>query len=367
MITTYQTYQTHPAAELFPMMEEQQIKEMADDIRLNGLREPITMCEGKVLDGRNRLKACERAVVEPSFVELTPGESPAAFVWSKNYARRHLTISQRSMAAIKMQTMTAKESKERMVRGGTLAVRQGVEIIPQAEKGRTRDKIAEIVDVNPRYISEAMTIQKQSPELAAEVLAGNVTIPEAKRRLKDENAEEGEAKMADIQSFDATLLVVDLVIGSEDRIRRKDILHDVVLAAFKAKTCDAPSIIMVREHYREGAVQYCPPQYVSCSELKGWNSLEGNTRVTGCHTFPLRCKRVKHISAVSDKGLESLAYSATTHTNNAIRDFRTADESSHSPDTFDMSYDSAASADGLRGQQDGELIPPPANSCSKSG
>lgn len=367
MITTYQTYQTHPAAELFPMMEEQQIKEMADDIRLNGLREPITMCEGKVLDGRNRLKACDRAVVEPSFIELTPGESPAAFVWSKNYARRHLTISQRSMAAIKMQTMTAKESKERMVRGGTLAVRQGVEIIPQAEKGRTRDKIAEMADVNPRYISDAKAIHDGAPELAAEVLAGNMTIPEAKRRLKDEDAGKGEANMAGIQSFDATLLVVDLVIGSEDRGRRKDILHDVVLSAFNAKTCDAPSIIMVREHYREGAVQYYPPQYVSCSELKGWISLEGNTRVTGCHAFPLRCKRVKHISAVSDKGLESLAYSATTHSNNAIRDFRTAEVSSHSLDIHDKSYDSAASADELKSQHDGELIPLPTQCCSESG
>lgn len=134
MSMTYQTYDTHPAAELFPMMDEREIKEMAEDIRLNGLREPITKCEGKVLDGRNRLKACDRAGVEPSFVELPPGESPAAFVWSKNYARRHLTIHQRSMAAIKMQTMIAKESKERMSRGGTLNVRKGVEIIPQAEK-----------------------------------------------------------------------------------------------------------------------------------------------------------------------------------------------------------------------------------------
>ena len=46
MITTPLTYKTHPAAELFPMMVENEIKELAEDIKLNGLREPISMCEG---------------------------------------------------------------------------------------------------------------------------------------------------------------------------------------------------------------------------------------------------------------------------------------------------------------------------------
>jgi hypothetical protein len=41
----------------------------ADDIRQNGLVEPVALLDGLVLDGRNRLRACEIAGVEPRFVE----------------------------------------------------------------------------------------------------------------------------------------------------------------------------------------------------------------------------------------------------------------------------------------------------------
>jgi hypothetical protein len=42
---------------LFPMMDAASLRESADDIRANGLREPITLPDGKVLDGRNRHEA----------------------------------------------------------------------------------------------------------------------------------------------------------------------------------------------------------------------------------------------------------------------------------------------------------------------
>ena len=52
----------HPAAELFPPMSAEELKELADDIEKNGLRIPIELyrdTDGKVslLDGRNRLDA----------------------------------------------------------------------------------------------------------------------------------------------------------------------------------------------------------------------------------------------------------------------------------------------------------------------
>jgi ParB-like chromosome segregation protein Spo0J len=61
--------QTHPAAELFPMLAEHQLKELADDIRDRGLLEPVWIVEHDgadvILDGRNRWQACVLAGVEP--------------------------------------------------------------------------------------------------------------------------------------------------------------------------------------------------------------------------------------------------------------------------------------------------------------
>ena len=319
MSTTYHTYDTHPASEMFPIMLEKDIKELADDIRINGLREPITTFGGKVLDGRNRIKACEIAGVDPIFSELQPDESPVHFVWSMNYARRHLTTSQRSMAIITMQDMLAKESKQRMSRGGKLSVRKGVEIIPQAEQGRTRDKLAEIAHVNPHYISDAMAIQEGSSELAAEVLAGNVTIPEAKRRLKGGKETESDEAAAEPISIFATLLVVDLAIGSEDRHRRNDILRAVVAEMFARQACDSPAVITINEHYREGVVQSFMPCHAAARLEESWSELDARTRIISCRAFPLKCRRVKPKSVLSGIDCESHAISLKTGIEKAIR------------------------------------------------
>jgi len=51
----------HPLAGLFPLMEGAEFDELRDDIKKHGLREPLCEYEGKLLDGRNRYRACEAA------------------------------------------------------------------------------------------------------------------------------------------------------------------------------------------------------------------------------------------------------------------------------------------------------------------
>ncbi len=41
----------HPACLLFPQLGPQELQELADDIKVNGLRHPIVLHAGKVLDG----------------------------------------------------------------------------------------------------------------------------------------------------------------------------------------------------------------------------------------------------------------------------------------------------------------------------
>ena len=54
-------YQFHPLADLFPMFNPADLKELAADIKANGQQVPIVLLEDrgemKVLDGRNRMKA----------------------------------------------------------------------------------------------------------------------------------------------------------------------------------------------------------------------------------------------------------------------------------------------------------------------
>ena len=64
-------YRVHPIANAFPMMEGEEFNQLVEDIRANGLREPIEyiLHEGEkiIVDGRNRLRACLEAKVDLTF------------------------------------------------------------------------------------------------------------------------------------------------------------------------------------------------------------------------------------------------------------------------------------------------------------
>ena len=103
----------HPAAALFPLMKGPEFGLLVEDIDEHGLREPVVMHQGLVLDGRNRLRACEIAGKEPRFVEWDGVGSPLAFVLSRNLHRRHLSESQRAMIAARAREMFEEEAAER--------------------------------------------------------------------------------------------------------------------------------------------------------------------------------------------------------------------------------------------------------------
>ena len=105
----------HPLASLFPLMEGEAFEELVADIKANGLREPITIHEEKILDGRNRYRACIAAGVGPllsanpeRFFLAYAGQDPLVYVLSANLHRRHLTTAQRAASPVLRATGTGR-------------------------------------------------------------------------------------------------------------------------------------------------------------------------------------------------------------------------------------------------------------------
>jgi hypothetical protein len=158
---------THPLADLFPPMTTDEMASLVEDIKANGLAQPIVTHEGKLLDGRHRYQACLQAGVEPQFTEFRGGDA-LAFVISANLNRRHLTESQRAMVAAKLESYS---------HGGN---RRNLQ---DANLRLDRTEAAETLSVSPRSVCTAAKLLKEAPKLAKEVEAGKISLSAASKQL----------------------------------------------------------------------------------------------------------------------------------------------------------------------------------------
>jgi hypothetical protein len=97
-------YQPHELAKLFPRMSEDEFAGLVTSIKANGLRSPISLYQGQILDGFSRDEACAKAGVEPRYIEYD-GDDPIGFVTDLNLNRRNLTNGQRALAGAKLASL----------------------------------------------------------------------------------------------------------------------------------------------------------------------------------------------------------------------------------------------------------------------
>lgn len=107
-------YEVHPVAAMFPMIPEgsQQWNDLLDSIREIGQLDAAVLDGDILLDGRNRLRACEVLGIRPKFVQWsTLGIRIAQDEWisAKNFDRRHLTDDQRAQIGYEINAWQARQ------------------------------------------------------------------------------------------------------------------------------------------------------------------------------------------------------------------------------------------------------------------
>jgi len=210
METQMSELKIHPVSEIFPLMDDNEYKIFKDDIASIGLLQPICLhSDGRILDGRNRYKACLELGIQPKFETWDGKGSLVMFVISMNLHRRHLNSSQKAVIAMEIEPMLAQEAKERQrlaggdkksekakkadqpqdivvsaTGKGKKSLKQKIaEPIPQA-----RDQAAKIVGTNKQYVSDVKKIKETAPEKIADITSGKKTISQVKRDMrKDSN------------------------------------------------------------------------------------------------------------------------------------------------------------------------------------
>lgn len=162
------TLEFHPLADAFPLLEGDEFRDLVDDIKANGLREAIWLHEDRIIDGRNRYRACLDAGVAPKFRDWDGRGSLVAFVVSMNVNRRHLDDSQRAMAAGKIANLGV-GSNQHEAKGSPI----GEGSVSQAEA-------AALLSVGKRSVERAVELLSSGvPELVEAVERGEVAVSAA--------------------------------------------------------------------------------------------------------------------------------------------------------------------------------------------
>lgn len=89
----------HALSAIFPPLPDDEFAALVEDIKASGLRNPIVLFEGQVLDGWNRYRACLKARVNP-LTTTYRGADPVSYVRAQNLLHRHLSASQRAAAVV---------------------------------------------------------------------------------------------------------------------------------------------------------------------------------------------------------------------------------------------------------------------------
>jgi hypothetical protein len=169
----------HPYADLFPMMSAVELDALTEDVAANGLRQPIVRYQGQVLDGRNRLLACEKAGVDPAFTDHEgDDESALALVISLNVQRRDMTSAQRAVVAARVL--------------GQFPERRGGDPKQHARSvhvGLSRKAVGRAFKVGENSVQQAKAILAEAPDLAVQVEACAISLAFAWEQLQNRRKE----------------------------------------------------------------------------------------------------------------------------------------------------------------------------------
>ncbi|WFT88028.1 ParB N-terminal domain-containing protein [Rhizobium leguminosarum] len=187
----------HPAADLFPMMSEPELRELGEDIKRNGMRLPIYMWTPdknsrnyELVDGRNRLTAMELVgirvlganglndrQIHPFKILWYHGEEldPWAFVVSANVHRRHLSQAQKRDLVAKLLKATPEKSNRQIA--ATVGVNHKTVAVVRQER-EARGEIPHVVTITD-------TRGRQQPvDRKVRITAEHRTPPESPRRVR---------------------------------------------------------------------------------------------------------------------------------------------------------------------------------------
>jgi hypothetical protein len=180
IITHFGIKAIHPATNALPLLNDEDFRQLYDDIRSNGFLHPIRVTdEGILIAGRCRLQAAWALSIEPPIERFNPVDV-IGFVISEDIRRRHLSAGQKALIAEKL---------AKLPRGN-----------PQFSDSEnsatmTQKEVAKLVGTNPQAITQVRLIREWADEEVAALEAGTQNLKQAYERA-EKKKRKAEGKLA---------------------------------------------------------------------------------------------------------------------------------------------------------------------------
>jgi ParB-like chromosome segregation protein Spo0J len=182
----------HPVAELFPPLPPEDFAALVEDIRRHGVKVPILVHNGQIIDGRHRYKACRQLGRKCPSVEWD-GQDPWLEAQSRNLIRRHLRKEQvyaiRLLAAARFPelaaSMAAVRDDARKRKAQAKGKRRGVKALSRARDRyrESADAIGAQVGVSGDTVKRVDRVVRLMPELLPKLAAGVLSANKAARLI----------------------------------------------------------------------------------------------------------------------------------------------------------------------------------------
>lgn len=265
----------HPLADIFPMLPDAELDDLAESIHTNGLRNPVVVTtDGLILDGRNRYAACQKVGIVPETVEYG-GDDLAEYVLDCNITRRNMGAGARAMATALVLAADGRREGGRWKRGS-------LDIGPESDNATALT----------RALQRAGIVLDWAPDLADQVVAGTFDL---------KNAYEIAKQKRDAVDAEHRAKAIEAQRKREATIREKED-NDRKLAVLTADA--SPFLLQVEDQTMTIAVAYAAHQEATRKEREAQKEREMGWR-DGCRSIT---ESVYKLKGGQQAGAQYLSY-----------------------------------------------------------
>ena len=219
-------------------LSDEEFEKLKESIKLEGIRDPLVVWNGFLIDGYHRYKIATELGIEFKTVEINLSDKEAVKEWiiKNQLGRRNLTSQEASYYRGKLYESRKQQSVQRDPKGkfypsGSTAKDIGKEygisektVRNDAEFSKAVDKVAEKVgkeaknailtgqiNIPKKDVEKIIEIKEEAPEFIEPVLNGEITISKAIQETKRKKIKE---KLNDIETVEAKAVegVFDVIV-----------------------------------------------------------------------------------------------------------------------------------------------------------